>query len=628
MVKQFLLSHGKDSLLEVGPEELLSYRLWVSQAASLSKGYGGAALEQCLRLFPSKTREKLCPQMEKTSLPRAIHNKTFAFLVSCKIQNLEEITYETRKSYEAYLQGSKCKKTQEYLKGLDLLKLSSVKEGSHPCLSLPIPYQPKPLYLGYFPEIKVAMEFYYVRNKDELLFDFSLPAPESMKKQIFETLKEILKHDYNRKERRERHLVPLKTLYLFCVKRQVADLLRMEAEEWEAYQRSLADKPVNERKACLQILERTCRSLFLHAKETDWGANIWFLERFSLNERNHPASMVDSLRFLQVKNPEDRKCLQEYMRYCIGLGSRTLHTVRLEHYNLLQFLEFCHLIGKGAAHLYPEDLERYLNGLEGTVQGEAYNKKLRTLQHFYYFLTAKGYLPQPPLWLEYYKKKLLPLHHNRSVPKEIQREILLSLKEFPEHLRLMYLHLWCLGLRCSEVCCLKGDAYFLLGEDTWIRVFQHKTGTEKTIPVPRNLYLLMRHYIEKNRIQPEEYIFKNHKGGAYNAQTLCIQVSRLCRKLNIGSGTYHFRSHDFRHTAATALYEHNSSIQAVRDYLGHQKEDMTKAYIDYLPEKLDAASEIYFQAGSLGAKLMKKKEKEYYGTIQDGIRGKDPDHGA
>ena len=35
-----------------------------------------------------------------------------------------------------------------------------------------------------------------------------------------------------------------------------------------------------------------------------------------------------------------------------------------------------------------------------------------------------------------------------------------KLSNFPEHLRMMFLHLWCIGLRISEVCTLKGDAYY------------------------------------------------------------------------------------------------------------------------------------------------------------------------
>ena len=49
------------------------------------------------------------------------------------------------------------------------------------------------------------------------------------------------------------------------------------------------------------------------------------------------------------------------------------------------------------------------------------------------------------------------------------------------------------------------------------------------------------------------------------------------------------------------------SPQAVRDYLGHEYEEMTRQYVDYMPKKLEKASEAYFQeeTHSFAAELMK-----------------------
>ncbi len=44
-----------------------------------------------------------------------------------------------------------------------------------------------------------------------------------------------------------------------------------------------------------------------------------------------------------------------------------------------------------------------------------------------------------------------------------------------------------------------------------------------------------------------------------------------------------------------------------RDYLGHEYEEMTRQYVDYMPKKLEKASEAYFQeeTHSFAAELMK-----------------------
>ncbi len=59
--------------------------------------------------------------------------------------------------------------------------------------------------------------------------------------------------------------------------------------------------------------------------------------------------------------------------------------------------------------------------------------------------------------------------------------ILKKLKFFPEVQRLIFLNLWATGLRISEVCTLKGDAYYWDGEDAWIKVYQIKMKAEKMI---------------------------------------------------------------------------------------------------------------------------------------------------
>ena len=82
---------------------------------------------------------------------------------------------------------------------------------------------------------------------------------------------------------------------------------------------------------------------------------------------------------------------------------------------------------------------------------------------------------------------------------------------------------------------------------------------------------------------------------------------RLCDENQIAGGEYLFKSHDYRHAVATEYYESGVSIQAVRDYLGHDYEDMTRQYIDYMPRRLDAANEEFFnqQEESLASGLMK-----------------------
>ena len=191
--------------------------------------------------------------------------------------------------------------------------------------------------------------------------------------------------------------------------------------------------------------------------------------------------------------------------------------------------------------------------------------------------------------------------------QEVTREILSKLYCFPEEIRLMYLHLWALGLRISEVCTLKGNAYYIQGRDAWIQVYQNKMRNYKRIPIPAALYKLMQVYLNKYQIKADDYVFQNQKGGAYRSGTFRYKMKECCKKNNIQHDEYIFQCHDYRHTVATSFYDTGVSIQSVRDYLGHSYEEMTQQYIDYMPKKIDKANEEYFgQHKSLAAGLLKK----------------------
>ena len=53
---------------------------------------------------------------------------------------------------------------------------------------------------------------------------------------------------------------------------------------------------------------------------------------------------------------------------------------------------------------------------------------------------------------------------------------------------------------------LKGDAYYRQGEDAWIQVYQVKMKNYKRIPISDGLYKIMQVYIQRNNIQPDEYL--------------------------------------------------------------------------------------------------------------------------
>lgn len=121
---------------------------------------------------------------------------------------------------------------------------------------------------------------------------------------------------------------------------------------------------------------------------------------------------------------------------------------------------------------------------------------------------------------------------------------------------------------------------------------------------------LKRSTLERH-IRPKDYIFKGKDGGAYRGTTFRQEFQQYCDKNGIADGSYIFKTHDYRHTLATQFYDEDVSIQTIRDYLGHFSEEMTKQYVDFMPKRIEKASDTYF----------KKPENDLASTIKAKKRG-------
>ena len=622
VLEDYLIQEGIYSLAEVSENTFCDYREFVFSFHQFSKAqmtHFFPAIETVVFYYWLPEYGDLINEVEEYgAIQRPIRNKICCYLMVNGIHHRSEIDYQLRKQFEAYMIRTEFGKIVEYTKVLDWLKLYSIRKNNehNPFRRFRLSFKEEVVYLGYHPDYETAYNFYYLRDKTELVFDFSLDAPITMKRQIFNMLNYALEKEYNRKNRRELYLVPLRKLYLYCVDKGIKDIELLELEDIEGFRQSMDGKVGTKTDIYMQIVDNIRKFLFLNAADTNWQANVWYMERFHFKgERMNPAEPVESIHFYLVKDLKNRQLLKSYMRYCIGIGGRAINTIRGEYYNIYKFLMYCDEKEWRVVEITADNFNSYVQELDSLdIQAATFNQKIEDVYRFYQFLVAKQHIENIPFNVEYYLKKTILAHHDRAVPEETQQKFLAHLKYFPEHLRLMYLHLWCIGLRVNEVCTLKGDAYYWKGQDAWIKVYQYKMKTEKVVPIPKELYILMTEYIQKNGIAPDEFIFKGTKGRAYPVGTFCKQMKELCLEYDITCGDYIFRSHDYRHMVGTKLYDDGTSIQGIRDYLGHKEEDMTKQYIDFVPKKIDKAGEEYFRNNaSLGAGLLKKRRENKNG---------------
>lgn len=562
--------------------------------------------------------EELLAQLEAeirecTEVRSCYVNKIEKFMAANGIWKLKDLDYYWREAFEEFLKAEvKPASYSTYLKAFDRLKQHTIHTGVRLAGKRKYrrpAFENQLLFLPYHPDPEIAHKFDLTVKKKDLVWDFSVPAPEQMKRQIFQTLHYIIENVNDGKQRR-RKLGQLKKFCAFCVVNSIQDIELLEMDQLEAYKASIQQEP--EPKRVFNIVDYVRQILFLEADGIRWDANVWYLKRFHLtDDRLNPANPIEKISFLEVTSQRNRNLLKQYMKYAIGLTDLSLRSICTEFWRIRRFLaemepetDICQITA--------QQIEQNLLKFEKEGQTAAYyNDVVMALVHFFQFLKTRSYIQKMPFQPEYFLKKEICQHNDRSVPEEAELLILQNLYRFPEEIRLMYLHLWALGLRISEVCTLKGDAYYIREQDAWIQIYQIKMKTWKKIPIPEALYRLMQIYLKRHGISPDGYVFPNRRGGAYCAGTFRKKMLECCESFGIQECGYLFRSHDFRHGVATRFYDSKVPLQSVREYLGHEYEEMTLQYVDYMPQKIDQANEEFFSrpGRSLAACLGKEVKR-------------------
>ena len=519
------------------------------------------------------------------------------------IHSLNRIDYAVRSTFASYLETTGFGKAEEYIKVLDRMKLYAIRESNNrfPKVKRKLTYRPQLIYLGYHPDYAKAMEFYYTRDKTELVFDFSIEASEILKRQVFKMLNYCLDRDMDGKNRRELYLVPLKKLYLFCAQQGIGDIEKMQEKQIEAFRHSMEGKVGTKTMIYMQIVGSTRRFLFMSAPKINWDANVWYMDRFRLGSGQvNPANHMECLRFLKIYDVDNLATLKGYIRYLIEVRRTGMKTVQARHYIILRFLLYCEERRIKVRRITERQLEQYVAHLmEQERTPSTFNQSVSVIKAFFQYLFSEGEMEDMSKMLkkmDFYRETDRYVRHDRIVDPAGMEEFLHLLGSFPEDLRLMCLNILATGIRVNEACTIKGDAYSHDGKDAWLSVMQYKVSRVKTVPIPERLYELMTSYIDRNGIQAGEFVFRSRKGRAYDALTFRIQVQRLCRDCGM---TYIFRPRDLRHQIATELYEKGVPLDQISDFLGHKKIDMTGRYIDVSERYMDEETRKYFAQNSL-----------------------------
>ncbi|MCA5580789.1 DUF6262 family protein [Enterocloster clostridioformis] len=416
----------------------------------------------------------------------------------------------------------------------------------------------------------------------------------------------VVKTVKDKEGRRNRYLLLLKYLLCYAESSGLQDILKMETTQEEEFA-SLLRKQMGGYNVNATNFIAFCRKrLFLEAKEIDWEANVWYVEKLNIApERYSLSSTIESFSFLDIQLEDNRKMLQEYLKYLFTVTNLNLGTIRIKQTYIKEFLKYLEEQEKAITRINVNSVKEYFEKLSTQrISPQSYNNKIREVITFLQYLQVTEHIDYFKVPVFFYKKKSYPKDHEiRDLDQKLDL-LMLHLSEFPEQLRIMSLILLYTGIDKGKLFLLKNTDFYYENEDSWMRV----PGTNRSVPIPDILHLLVLKYSEKNHIDIEGLLFLN-RDKKYTARSFEEVITKQCMRAGILEGEYVFKGNGYQKELCKAFYRNGTSIQAIREYMGYSTDETVKKYIGWVDEEVASKSAEFFQQeeNGLGGKLLMAK---------------------
>ncbi len=221
--------------------------------------------------------------------------------------------------------------------------------------------------------------------------------------------------------------------------------------------------------------------------------------------------------------------LQEYMRYIFTVTNLNLGTIRIKQTYIKEFLKYLEKQEKAITTIDANSVKEYFEKLSiQRISPQSYNNKIQAVMIFLQYLQMKDYINHFTIPVSFYKKKSYPKNREvRDLDKRLDL-LTLHLSEFPEQLRIMSLILLYTGINKGKLFLLKNADFYYENEDSWVKV----PDTNRSVPIPDILHLLVLRYSEKNHIDVERLLFLN-RDKKYTARSFEDAIMKQCLKSGI-----------------------------------------------------------------------------------------------
>lgn len=311
--------------------------------------------------------------------------------------------------------------------------------------------------------------------------------------------------------------------------------------------------------------------------------DIWHLEEFNINtERFNKCAMINTISFTKIRNNQNREYVKTYIKYLIGCTEYAISSI-LNISSLLNsfFNEFEDI---NANRITTDDVAEFVDDLKDLYSNNYVNKYVRSIDKFYkYFETRdNNSFKSPIVEAHFQKENYVPL--DNLVSEHVIFQIFKNLHTLPLQERTMFLINYTQGVRISDLCQIKSSGCVSVENNHhYLHFYCQKMQKPLRVLIAPSLYKYIKE--QQASIGDSFYLFPSSKNSSnpMNKITYASKITNwaaVCGIKNDDGTDYKYRSHAFRHTLATDLYQnYNVDLPVIQlGVLGHQEIQMTLTY--------------------------------------------------
>lgn len=438
-----------------------------------------------------------------------------------------------------------------------------------------------------------------------------------LSEEIKNDLKSFLNHrnsDFDFSHYNMRILSPVRLLAEYCIESNVSRIEEIESEHYKEYIKERG-KPVYLKG------ERNKYSIYINILNQIWvykdelrhpiffERDFWDLTQLDIeNNRKNLICEKNSMSFKEITNEKNKRLEKIYLKHLIVETPFSISTIVARHYSLSKFMVH---FDEGIENVKREELINFIKS--GDREDKSKSNDLQSLKDFFFYLNETGVLDNRVLFKTDYIKS--PVKHlNRAADEYVISQIFNILDKIPEDLMLIYLILYCTGVRISEALTIQRDALFKSSQGFLLKTTSTKMKKEQYNAIPMELFLILDSYIKRTCCDSKsKYIFKSDgsadKPLKYFAFSDRIneQFQNMGIKLKNGDD-YRMDIHGYRHRLATEMHEQRISPFIIQKTLHHESIEMTMAYIDLFEKDIKKSYQDFYDKN--GEKFLPNAESE------------------